>query len=114
MRTALNHKPRKTNMPHTQQQSIGKDKAIELYNSKWWEGLPDRDVATFQLFTAELCMPFGDFQMAMERTLKRPVWTHEFASFDRMVKELMGEAPAPTFQEILDMIPAEKRILVQI
>lgn len=91
--------------------SIGRDKAIRLYKSEWWKGLTAREIVAFQLFTEELCMPFGEFHGAAEKTLGRSVWTHEFAG-DDLVREFLGEKSAPTMQEILELIPAEKRIVV--
>lgn len=48
-------------------QSIGKEKAIELYNSQWWVGKSHRELAKFQLFTEELSMPFPIFHEALEK-----------------------------------------------
>lgn len=87
-------------------QSIGKEKAIALYNSGWWKIKTAREIAEFQMLTEELSMPFGVFQQAVEETLGRSVWTHEFAAWEKLVAELFGERPAPSFQEILDLIPA--------
>jgi hypothetical protein len=58
--------------------SIGKENAIELYESKWWEGLSHREIAGVQLFVTELCCPFDVFHEAVEKSLGRPVFTHEF------------------------------------
>ena len=33
------------------------------------------------MFESKLCMPFSIFQEAVEKTLGRPVWTHEFAFY---------------------------------
>ena len=72
--------------------SIGKEKAIELYNSNWWEGLSHREIAEFQLFTAELSCPFDVFHEAVEKSLGRPVFTHEFGlNYDGICKEFLGE-----------------------
>lgn len=95
------------------QQHIGPAKALELYDTKWWVGQPARDVATFQLFTAELCMPFGDFHAAIEEALGRPIQTIEFAfNFQGIAAELLGEKEAPTMQEVMNLIPEDKRIIV--
>lgn len=95
-------------------QSIGRDKAIELSKTNWWEGRPAKEVAKFQFFTDELCMPFDKFHQALEEALGRPVWTHELGlSYDRIALELVGEADPPTMQEIMDLIPAGKRIIIQ-
>lgn len=93
--------------------SIGKEKAIELYDSNWWEGLSHRDIAEFQLFTAELCCPFDVFQEAVEKSLGRPLFTHEFGlNYGGICKEFLGEKEPPTMNEILHMIPQEKLIIV--
>jgi hypothetical protein len=96
-------------------QSIGREKAIVLCNSNWWEGKSARELATFQLFTDELSMPFGVFHEAVEKSLGRPVWTHEFAlNFDGIAAELLGEKAAPSMEDIINLIPEHKRILVAV
>lgn len=95
--------------------SIGKESAIALSKSGWWKGLPPRDVATFQMFTDELSMPFGDFHEALEKTLGRPVFTHELAmNYDGLCDELLGKVPAPSMADILNLIPEDKRIVITI
>lgn len=59
-------------------------------------------------------MNFGDFQKAMQDALGRSVWTHEFAEPQLLYDELMGDREPPTFGDILELIPAEKRIVVRI
>lgn len=94
--------------------SIGRDAAIALAATEWWKlGTPE-SVVRRQLFTAELCMPFGEFHKALESVLKRPVFTHEFGmNYDGLVREFLGVGSAPTMREIIYMIPADKRIVVQ-
>lgn len=94
-------------------QSIGKEKAIELFHSGWWKGRPAKEVAKFQLFTDELSMPFDEFHKVLEEALGRPVWTHELGlNFDGIALELLGEKDAPTMEEILNLIPEDKRIVI--
>lgn len=94
-------------------QSIGRENAIKLHDSSWWTGLEPRVIAEFQFFTEELCVPFGVFHEAIEKTLGRPVWTHEFVlNWDGIAAELRGEKSAPTMDEIMSLIPAEKRIII--
>lgn len=98
------------------QVSIGAALAIELGESGWWKNKTPEEIVRFQLFTEELCMPFGDFHKAVEDALKRPVWTHEFgtACGKRLRDEFLGKKPAPSFDEIVAMIPGgEKRFLVR-
>jgi len=91
-----------------------KEQAVALADSKFWEDMSYRERATFQLFEERLCMPFDIFHEAVEKTLGRPVWTHEFASSKQLQAELIGEKAAPSFEEIINLIPKEKRILVAI
>ena len=96
------------------QQSIGKERAVRLADSKWWVGKTYREIAKFQLFTAELCCDFDVFHEALEKSLGRPIWTHEFANIDAIHREFLGIGEPPTLREIMDMIPAEKRILITV
>jgi hypothetical protein len=92
---------------------LTKEQASKLFDSRFWETLSYRDRAMFQMNEARLCMPFGIFQEAMKKTLGRPIWTHEFGlNYDGLLKELLGENPSPTFEEILDLVPTEKLVLV--
>lgn len=94
-------------------QSIGREKAVALAKSNWWEGKSAHDIAAFQLFTQELCMPFGVFHEALEKAIGRPVWTHELGlNYDGIVGEFLGVNKAPSFEEILDLIPPDKRIVL--
>jgi hypothetical protein len=51
-------------MKEIKMHSIGKEKAIALCDSGWWRGKSPREIVSFQLFTEELSMDFGDFQVA--------------------------------------------------
>lgn len=92
-------------------QTIGKEKAIALSETNWWEGKSAREIAEFQMLTVELCCPFSVFHGAVEEALGRPVFTHEFA-FDGIMEELLNGKEAPSFQEIMDLIPEDKRVVV--
>ena len=94
-------------------QSIGRDKAIELHDSNWWELSDHREIAKFQLFTEELCCPFEVFHEAVEKSLGRPVWSHEFGlNYDGLCCEFLGDSEAPTMNEIMELIPESKRIVL--
>lgn len=93
--------------------SIGREAAIALAATEWWKSKTDREVAEFQILCREVCMNFGDFQMSLERALGRPVWTHELAlNAEGLKAELFEGAAAPTFDQILGLIPPDKRIVV--
>lgn len=57
---------------------LSKDEAIIFYNNNLWEPLSFRQRAEFQIKQDRLCMPFDKFHEAIEKTLGRPVFTHEF------------------------------------
>lgn len=98
-----------------QPQSIGKKKAIELAESQWWKLASPREIAMFQMFTNELCCPFSVFHEALEKALERPVWTHELGLNGAGIRaELLGEQPPPTMDEIINLIPEEKRIIISL
>lgn len=90
-----------------------KEQAIALYQSDWWKPLSHTERALFQMFEQRLCMPFDVFHEAIEKALGRPVCTHEFGlNADGLKRELLGEKPPPTMDEILALIPADKRVLI--
>jgi len=78
--------------------------AIKLYESKFWETMTLKDRAMFQLFEP-LLMPFDIFHEAVEKTLGRPVYTHEFGlNVDGLKKELLGESPSPSMNDIIQLL----------
>jgi hypothetical protein len=92
---------------------LTKEQAIELADSRFWIDMSYRDKAMFQMFEPLLCMPFNIFHEAVEKTLGRPVFTHEFGlNYEGLQQELLGNVPAPSFEEVLALIPADKRVIV--
>jgi len=92
---------------------LTKQQAIALAKSGIWKTWTDEEVVKFQLYQCKLCMDFDRFHQAIEKVLGRPVWTHEFA-FGNIKEEYEGKREMPTFKEILNLIPAEKRIVIGI
>lgn len=92
---------------------LSKEEAIEFSEKKLWEGLSHRQRAEFQLQQKLLCMPFSVFHEATEKALGRPVWTHEFGLNKEGLKQELfnGKAP-PTFEEIVNLIPKDKRAVI--
>jgi hypothetical protein len=89
--------------------------AIAFGKTDWWTKMPLKDAAAFQLFQTCLCMPFSDFHKGVEELLGRSVFTHEFASADKpggLREQALGIAPAPTLEQIIELVPAAKRIVV--
>ena len=92
---------------------FNKEEAISIYESKIWEQWSPEDIVAIQLFQNRLLVPFDKFHEAIEKVLDRPVWTHEFADQNRMIEEYLGIRSKPTFEEILNLIPEDKLILIQ-
>lgn len=98
-----------------QEQEITREQAEKLFESKFWESMAPEEIAQFQLTTERLCMPFGVFHKAVEKALGRPVFTHEFGlDRDGLIAELLKERPPATFEEVLALIPEEKRVIVAV
>lgn len=93
---------------------ITKEQAIRIAESGLWQDWSDEEKVKFQLYQNRLAMPWDEFSGAMCRVLGRPVFTHEFSQSNRaaLMHEFEGKRKAPTFEEILDLIPAEKAIVV--
>lgn len=90
-----------------------KESAIALAESKFWEGMTHRQIAEFQMCENKLCMPFSVFHEAIEKTLGRPVFTHEFGlNLQGLKDELFNGKQAPTLEEIINLIPEDKRLIV--
>jgi len=70
---------------------LTKEQAIKMYESEIWKDMSLEQIGKFQLFQDLLCVPFDKFHEAIEKLLNRPVWTHEFAFKDELIKEYLGE-----------------------
>ena len=91
---------------------LTKKQAIAFANSDVWQGWTAEQIVQLVLFQKKLCIPFDKFHEAITEVLGRPVYSHEFACRDLIVEEYLGVRPIPTLQEILDLIPADKRIII--
>ena len=87
------------------EKQLTQKEAVILYETKAWEKWSAEEIAKFQLFQDRLCMPFDVFHKAVEEVLGRPVWNHEFASVDDLRKEYLKERPAPSFEDIVGLLP---------
>jgi hypothetical protein len=89
------------------------EEAIAFAESESYVGMSYRELAEFQINQEMLCMPFSVFHEAVEEVLGRPVWTHEFGLNAGGIKaEIMGGKEPPTLDEIISLIPLEKRLVV--
>jgi len=95
--------------------NLTKEQAVALYESKFYEALSYEEKVRFQLFEARLCMPFNVFHEAITKVLNRAVFTHEFGlNYDGLVQEYLGTKPPPTMDEIIGLIPEDKRIVIMV
>lgn len=93
--------------------NLTKEQALSLYDSKFWETMSHRERAVFQMNEGRLCMPFEIFHEAMEKAIGRSIFSHEFGlNYDGLLDELMNGVTIPSFEEIVNLIPEEKRVLV--
>jgi hypothetical protein len=60
------------------EKQLTREEAINFGNEKMYEKMSFKEIATFQINQEMLCMPFSVFHEAVEKTIKRPVFTHEF------------------------------------
>jgi len=93
-----------------------KKATLDTKKDKFWEEMSDEEIVRFQLFESKLQIPFDIFHKAIEKILKRPVFTIELTSenIKRLQKEYLGEIQPPTLNEIFDTIPDEKKFCILI
>lgn len=94
------------------EKQLTKEQAIKFGESKLYEDMTPEQIVDFQFYQKLCCMPFHVFHEAMEKVLGRPVWTHEFAFPEKLHEELKGDKVPPTLEEIMGLIPEEKRIII--
>jgi hypothetical protein len=98
------------------EKQLTEEQAIALIKSEEWRKWTPEEIVRFQLFQRRLGVPVGVFQVAMGMVLHRPVYIHEFTSSnrDQLVLEYLGEKPMPTLDEIINLLPEDKRIIIGI
>ena len=95
-------------------EQLTQEQAITFYASGAWENMTPQQLASFQIHQDLLCVPFSEFHKAIETTLGRPVFTHEFGlNRDGLIAEMEGKVIAPSFEEILSLLPADKTVVVK-
>ena len=95
---------------------LTKEQAILFGESQIWVEWSDEEIVKFQLFQDKLCMPFSRFHKAVNVVLDRPVFTHEFttSNHENLIKEYLGEKEQPTFEEVVNLIPKDKRVMLKL
>ena len=92
---------------------LTKEQAIKFHDSKEWEKFDSDQITQFQLLQDKLCIPFSVFHKAITETLNRDVYTHEFGlNREGLIEEYFGVRPRPTLDDIINLIPEEKRIII--
>ena len=59
-------------------EQLTKKQAIAFHDNEQWKGMSYKQIATLQINQEILCVPFSVFHEAVEKTIGRPVFTHEF------------------------------------
>ena len=90
------------------------EQAIAFYESGAWQRMDDYQISVFQLSEERMCIPFRIFHKAVGVTLGRPVLVHELAHSADLLAEIIGTHEAPTLQTVIDMIPEEKRVILDL
>ena len=86
-------------------ETMTKEEALAFFESGAWREMSDRERAEFQLFQDRLCMPFDEFHGAVERTLGRPVFSHELGlNREGLQAELLDGADPPTLADIVEQL----------
>lgn len=65
-----------------------------------------------KLLFGPLEIPFEKVHQRIEELVGRPVWTHEIGLNHNGLIEEARDGQHPSFQEIVDLIPSEKQVLV--
>ncbi len=74
----------------------------------------DERAAEMELWFGPLEVEFDLVHKRLEELVGRPVWTHELGLNSEGLIEESRTRKAATFQEVIDLIPPEKRIVVVI
>src|SRR5579859_5066392 len=104
----------KCNDPQWAEYQLTKEEAINFAKSGIWKKWDDEKIVRFQLFQKKLAMDFSKFQTALSKVLGRDVFTHELANRESIVEEYLGAKNPPTFEEIVNMIPKDKRSILNL
>jgi hypothetical protein len=95
-----------------QRNDLTKEEAIAIAKSGNYKKLGMARFALLQLHQSKLCGDFSYFKESVEFLLGRPVFTHEFINPKFLAEEAFGRKDSPSFQEIVDLMPKDKLIIV--
>lgn len=93
-------------------EQLSRKQAIEFAKSGVWKEWDDEQIVKFQIFQDRLCIDFDRYHRALCLVLERPVYSHELARMSNLRSEYLGIRKAPTINEIIEMIPEDKRQII--
>lgn len=93
---------------------LTREQALAFHDSKVWEQWSSEEIVKLQLFQDLLCVPFEVYHKAITEVLDRDVFTHEFAFPESLIQEYFGTKPKPTLDDVLNLIPEEKRLIIKL
>jgi len=94
---------------------LTREQALALYDSGFWQTMTYEERAKFQMLNDRLCMPFDVFAEAITKYLGRPIYTHEYGlNREGLMKEVFKGAPPPTLDEIINLIPKDKLVILKV
>ena len=92
-----------------------KEQAISFHDSGAWKHLGFRARAELGMSQQLLCMPFSVLHEALEKTIGRPVYTHEFGiNWQGLYDEVFNEGESPSLKEIIEMLPGKEAGMIVI
>ena len=87
--------------------------AISFYGSGAWQDLTERELTELVLRSDRAIAPFDVIHRAFGVALGRSVFNHEFGlNWEGLKAEFFEDGPAPTLDQIIGMLPADKTIIV--
>jgi len=89
------------------------EEAIKIGKSGIYKTWTHEEKVDTQLYNEYICMPVGDFLESLTVVFKRPVYDIELLDGGENLKaELEGRKSPPTIDEIVNMFPGDKIIVV--
>lgn len=64
-----------------------RDEAMALAATEWWKACTPKEIVERQLYEDRIIMCFECYQKALEETLGRAVFTHEFCEPEKLQVE---------------------------
>lgn len=90
-------------------EQLTKEQCFALANSVAWSLMDKSSRAAFQLEQDLICIPFPELQQTVSEIVGYSVYTHAFhpALCVELREQVRAKVRAPTFAEVLAMLPVE-------